>query len=233
VSVTSSPARQFAQALHVAHGEKEQIPVLARLVDRDHVRVVERGRDPRLTQETLAEAPVPSEVGRDHLQRDLALQPLLQRAVDRTHPPAADEFLDPVAGHPRSRRQLGARNVSHESTVTAAAKSVQRSFRPCGERREPGDSGQERRPSEQGSQAATRSAQPHQLRDRLLGPHRLCSRAKSARRRARGRGRHLARRSGERALGPGAQSLRRRGDSSRELVRVWMPTPPASSPRSQ
>ena len=79
--------------------------------------MVERGRDPRLAQEALAEALVLGELGGDHLERDLAPEALLVGTVDRTHPPAADERFDPVAGDRRSGRQHGARDVAHRSSV--------------------------------------------------------------------------------------------------------------------
>ena len=104
-------------ALDVAHGEEEDTAIFARLVDGDDVGMVERGRDPRLAQEALAEALVLGELGGDHLERDLAPETLLLGAVDRTHPSAADERFDPVAGDRRSGRQHGARDVAHESSV--------------------------------------------------------------------------------------------------------------------
>ena len=66
--------------------------------------MVEGGGDPRLAQEALAEALVLGELGRDHLERDLAPEAFFLGAVDRTHPPAADERLDLVAGDRRSGR---------------------------------------------------------------------------------------------------------------------------------
>ena len=50
-------------ALDVAHGQEELAVLLARLVDRDDVRMVERGREPRLVEEALAEALVPGQLG--------------------------------------------------------------------------------------------------------------------------------------------------------------------------
>ena len=111
-------------AFDVAHREEENAVLLSGLVDGDDVRMVERGRDPRLAQEALAEALVLGELGRDHLERDLAPEPCLLGTVDRTHPPAADERFDPVAGDRRSRRQRGARDVAHRPLVTVAASSV-------------------------------------------------------------------------------------------------------------
>ena len=103
-------------ALDVAHGEEEDAVVLACLVDRDDVRVVERCRDPRLAQEALAEANVRGEFRSDDLECHLAAEPLLVGAVDRTHPAAPDEGLDPVAGDRRSGRQRGARDIAHRAS---------------------------------------------------------------------------------------------------------------------
>jgi hypothetical protein len=60
--------------LHVAHREVELLVVLARLVDRHHVRVVERRRQPWLVQKALAEALVLRELGSDQLERHRAVQ---------------------------------------------------------------------------------------------------------------------------------------------------------------
>ena len=87
--------------------------------------MVERGCDPRLAQEALAEALVLGELGRDHLERDLAPEALFAGTVDRAHPPAADERLDPVAGDRRSGRQHGARDVLTEQ-VSATKCQLQR-----------------------------------------------------------------------------------------------------------
>ena len=104
-------------AFDVTHREEEQAVLVSGLVDRDDVRVVERSRDPRLAQETLAEALVLGELGGDHLERDLASEALFARTVNRTHPPAADECLDLIAGDRRSGRQRGARDVAHRTSV--------------------------------------------------------------------------------------------------------------------
>ncbi len=105
------------RALDVAHREEEQAVLVSRLVDRDDVRVVERGGDPRLAQEALAEALVLGELGGDDLERDLAAEALLLGAVDRTHPATADERFDSVAGDRRSRRQHGACEVAHQPSL--------------------------------------------------------------------------------------------------------------------
>jgi hypothetical protein len=105
------------RALHVAHREEEDAGLLSCLVDGDDVRVIERGGDARLAQEALAKALVLRELGRDHLERDLASQALLVGTVDRTHASSADERLDAIGGDLRPRRQQGSGDVAHRASV--------------------------------------------------------------------------------------------------------------------
>ena len=92
-------------ALDEAHRQIQLAVALARLVDRDHVRVVERGRELRLAQEAAAEALVAGELGSNQLQRHRALERDVERAVDDAHPAAADDRLDPVAAEHLARGQ--------------------------------------------------------------------------------------------------------------------------------
>ena len=103
--------------LDVAHGEEEGAVLVSRLEDRDDVRVVEGGGDPRLAEEALAEAAVLGELGRDHLERDLAPERQLLGAVNRTHAPAADERLDLVAGELAPDHRVGASSHAHPASV--------------------------------------------------------------------------------------------------------------------
>ena len=80
-------------ALDEAHRQVELTVLLAGVIDRDHVGVIDRGRRPRLLLEALAEALVPGEVGGDQLQRDLPAEVDLDRPVDDAHP-AATDLLD-------------------------------------------------------------------------------------------------------------------------------------------
>jgi hypothetical protein len=89
-------------ALDEAHGQEERPFDLAGLVDRDDVRVVDRGRELRLALEALAEARVVSALGRDQLERDRSLQDELRRAIDDAHAAAARALLDAVAGDARA-----------------------------------------------------------------------------------------------------------------------------------
>ena len=85
-------------ALDEAHRDV-QLPVdLARVVDRDDVRMLDRGRQPRLAQEALAERHVVGELRGEQLQRDVAVEREVVGAVDDAHAAAADQRLDPIAG---------------------------------------------------------------------------------------------------------------------------------------
>ena len=84
-------------SLDVAHREVEATVDVACVVDRHHVRVLERHREFRLAREALAEALIQRQLGRHQLQRDCPFQPQVVGAVDDAHPTAADQLVDPVA----------------------------------------------------------------------------------------------------------------------------------------
>ena len=92
-------------ALDEAHRQVELPVVLAGLVDRDHVRMVERGGEAWLAQEAGTERLVLGQLRRDQLQRDRALERQVDRPVDDAHAAAADQRLDPVAGEGRARSE--------------------------------------------------------------------------------------------------------------------------------
>ena len=92
-------------ALDVAHGQVQPVVTLPGLVDRDHVRVIERRRQPRLSQEATAEALVVGKLGGHQLQRHRPIQRHVVRPVNHTHPAAADHRLDPVAAEHLARGQ--------------------------------------------------------------------------------------------------------------------------------
>ncbi len=98
-------ARQVG-ALDVAHRHVQQPVLLARVVDRDHVGMLDRGRRAELAPEAPAELVVVGELGRDHLQRDLAVERDVRRAVDDAHPAAPGDAVDHVVGERRPRRHL-------------------------------------------------------------------------------------------------------------------------------
>ena len=96
-----------------AHHEVQPPVLLAGLVDGDHVRVIDRGRHPRLALEALAEVAVGGVLGGDQLERDRAAQRDLGGAVDDPHPAAAGDRLDPAA-----RDMSALEHVGHPSMLT-------------------------------------------------------------------------------------------------------------------
>ena len=88
--------RLEARTAHVAHREVEDPIDLVRVIDRDRVRMVERGGQLGLAEEAGAEGLVERELRGDHLQRDLSPEPVVRRDVHRPHAAAAEERLDRV-----------------------------------------------------------------------------------------------------------------------------------------
>ena len=84
--------------LDVPHRQVELSLPLARLVDRDHARVIERRGEPRLLEKTGSEMLVLRELGRDQLQRDRPLQRQIPRAVHDAHPAASHQRLHSIPG---------------------------------------------------------------------------------------------------------------------------------------
>ena len=84
--------------LHEAHRDEQHPVGLAGLEDRDDVGMVDRGRGARFPDEPLPERLVPGQFGRQHLDRDLALQPGVVGAVDHGHATPADLLVQPVPG---------------------------------------------------------------------------------------------------------------------------------------
>ena len=88
--------RQIAP-LDVAHGQVQAAVDVARVVDRDGVRVLERRCQLALAQEPLTKALVEGQLGGDELDRHRPLQPAVVRPVDDSHPALADQLFQPVA----------------------------------------------------------------------------------------------------------------------------------------
>ena len=93
-------------ALDEAHRHVEQPVLLAGVVDRHDVRVLDRRRGAELALEAAAELLVLGELGRDHLQRHLAIERDVARAIDDSHPAAARDVLDHVVGERRPGLEL-------------------------------------------------------------------------------------------------------------------------------
>jgi hypothetical protein len=90
---------------HVAHRDEQHSVGLARLVNRNDVRVIDgRGRA-GLPDEALPERPVRGQGRRQQLQRHAPPQALVHGAEDHRHPARPDLLLQPVSGHPRAWRE--------------------------------------------------------------------------------------------------------------------------------
>ena len=124
-------AQQLVQvgARHPAHHEVQPAVLLARLVDRDHVRMIDRRRHPRLALEALAEARVGRVLGGDQLQRDRAPERELGGAVDDAHAAAAGDRLDPAARDMSAFEDVGHASQCDEPRLAQPVSSTRPS--PC------------------------------------------------------------------------------------------------------
>ena len=86
----------------VPHRDEELAVLLARVVDRQDVGLIEPGGGPRLALEALAEIGVVRVLGRDQLERDDAAERQVGGAVDHAHPAPPGDFLDSVPGELRA-----------------------------------------------------------------------------------------------------------------------------------
>ena len=93
--------------LDPAHRDEQLALRVARLVDRDHVRVLDRRGQARLALEARTEVRLGGQLRHDQLERDLPVEAHLGRAVHAAHPALSGEALDPVAGQDRANRDLG------------------------------------------------------------------------------------------------------------------------------
>src|SRR6185369_4915972 len=80
--------------VHELHRDEDRVAGGPDLVDRDDVRVVERGRRARLLLEALPAVRVGGELRREDLDRDLASEPRVARAVDLAHSSRAERRED-------------------------------------------------------------------------------------------------------------------------------------------
>src|SRR2546421_9022093 len=97
----SGLAQQGAQvsAAYVAHGDEETTVALARLVDGDHARMLDRRGEPRLGPKASDEARIVGELRGDQLQGYLAVELDLARAIDDPHPSAAQLGFNDIPVH--------------------------------------------------------------------------------------------------------------------------------------
>ena len=84
-------------ALHLFHGDEVGAFVLAPVVHADDVRVREAGRRLRLATETLDEVGIGGELGKQHLDRHLAVEEQVARGEDVGHASAPDPFVDLIS----------------------------------------------------------------------------------------------------------------------------------------
>ena len=84
-------------AVDQLHGQVRRGLRLADLEDRDDVGMIQRGRGARLEREAREPFLILEELLRQHLQRDLAAEPRVERAVDLSHP-AHTEPVDDLEG---------------------------------------------------------------------------------------------------------------------------------------
>ena len=86
----------------VSHRDVEEAVLLARVVDRDDVRVVDRRRETRLAHEPLAKGVVLRELGAQHLERDLVPEAHVVGPEDDAHAAAPEHSLDAIRGEVRA-----------------------------------------------------------------------------------------------------------------------------------
>jgi len=124
------PIDRFAEVLAVDQFEHEPVViVLAQVVVRAaDVGVIELGEDAGFPQESRARVVVELLVGADRLQRDAALERLVDRGVDFAHPARAKGVQDPVVRNcaVRCRRWTGRHEGDARASNTRASPVVKR-----------------------------------------------------------------------------------------------------------
>ena len=108
-------------ALDQLHRQEVDAAGLLDRVDRDDVRVIERGDGAGLALEPLQPLRARGHLGRQHFESDVAAEPRVPRAVDLAHPARADRRDDLVGA------EAGAGRQCHR-----AAQRLQRESRPGG-----------------------------------------------------------------------------------------------------
>ena len=76
-------------AIDKLHQQEVEAAGLAEVVNRDDVRVIQRGQRVGLAGEALRKSRIPGALGREQLERDEPIQRTLPRLVHHTHPAAA------------------------------------------------------------------------------------------------------------------------------------------------
>ncbi len=105
-------------AVDEPHRHVEPTVLLPGVVDRDHVRVLDRGGGLELKPKAGPELFVLGDLGRDHLQRHLALERDMQRAVYDTHPAPARHTANHVVSERGADRELSHRWLVYQNTCS-------------------------------------------------------------------------------------------------------------------
>ena len=111
--------------LEELHGEERDLALLADLIDRDDVVVLDRRGGPCLAEESVLGLRGVGQLGADHLQRHGAEQVGVDRLEDEPHPPLADRADDPVMGHP-AELAVGPGRVEEAEVADRAREGVAR-----------------------------------------------------------------------------------------------------------
>ena len=109
--MSSGPREPLGEslALDQLHHQEAAVALVLEAVERRDVGMVERRQHARLALEARQHVGPRAELGREQLDRDLAPEPAVARAVDLAHAAATEQAEDTVAGEPRSRLEDRAR----------------------------------------------------------------------------------------------------------------------------
>ena len=117
-------------AFDETHRDVQLTSRLARVIDRDDVRVIDRRRHPRLVQKPLSKPLVLCQIRRNQLQRNRTIQRNVVGPIHDTHPATADQRLDPVAGDLRADPRVSLDR--HETSLERAGSQSKQALRMTG-----------------------------------------------------------------------------------------------------
>src|SRR5690349_8674480 len=118
----ASPTRIIVEgsAGHIFHHDEVDPIRRLDLVDRDDVRVTERGRRARLLNETAAAPLVGHAIGRQHLDGDVTFEPRVAGAIHLAHATGPDQANELVRTEPHADGKGHGRLPRREYTPLAA-----------------------------------------------------------------------------------------------------------------
>src|SRR5437868_12352454 len=93
-------------SMHEVHDQEEQPIVLAGVMDRNHIWVVQRRGNAHLALEPLPELIIVSQLRREHLQSVDPVERDIGRAVHDPHPATADQLVDAVTANNKAALKL-------------------------------------------------------------------------------------------------------------------------------